>query len=43
MFREVWPEDNYFGKSQPSGDEELDILKEIFFADLGMPMTGIIN
>lgn len=41
MFREVWPEDNYFGKPRPNSDEELDILKEIFFADLGMPVTSI--
>lgn len=42
MHREVWPEDNYFGKPGLNNEEELDILKQIFFADLGMP-TGITN
>ncbi|VVC29572.1 Hypothetical protein CINCED_3A024542 [Cinara cedri] len=37
--REVWPENDVFGKPRLSSDEELDILKEIFFADLGIPMT----
>ncbi|XP_050054655.1 protein timeless homolog isoform X3 [Aphis gossypii] len=33
--REVWPEDSYFGKPGLNSDDELDILKQIFFADLG--------
>uniref|UniRef100_A0A2S2NUZ1 Protein timeless n=1 Tax=Schizaphis graminum TaxID=13262 RepID=A0A2S2NUZ1_SCHGA len=37
--REVWPEDDYFGKPGLNSDDELDILKQIFFADLGTP-TG---
>uniref|UniRef100_A0A2H8TU68 Protein timeless n=1 Tax=Melanaphis sacchari TaxID=742174 RepID=A0A2H8TU68_9HEMI len=37
--REVWPEDGYFGKPGLNSDEEIDILKQIFFADLGTP-TG---
>lgn len=41
MFREVWPEDNYFGKPGLTNDEELDILKQIFDADLGKP-AGIL-
>lgn len=40
MFREVWPEDSYFGKPGLNSDDELDILKQIFFADLGT-LTGI--
>lgn len=40
MFREVWPEDSYFGKPGLNIDDELDILKQIFFADLGI-VTGI--
>ncbi|XP_050538805.1 protein timeless homolog [Daktulosphaira vitifoliae] len=35
--REVWPENGYFGALQLNVDEELDILKQIYFADLGMP------
>lgn len=34
-YREVWPEDSYFGKPGLSSNEELDILKQIFYADLG--------
>ncbi|KAF0730149.1 protein timeless, partial [Aphis craccivora] len=37
--REVWPEDGYFGKPGLNSDDELDILKQIFFADLGT-LTG---
>ncbi|XP_050066512.1 protein timeless homolog isoform X2 [Aphis gossypii] len=37
--REVWPEDSYFGKPGLNSDDELDILKQIFFADLGT-LTG---
>lgn len=36
--REVWPEDSYFGKSGLNSDDELDILKQIFYADLGTPI-----
>lgn len=42
MSREVWPEDNYFGKPGLSNNDELDILKQIFYANLGLP-TGIFN
>lgn len=38
MFREVWPEDSYFGKPGLNSDDELEILKQIFYADLGMPI-----
>jgi len=41
MFREVWPEDNYFGNSGLNSDEELDIFKQIFYADLGEPAGKI--
>lgn len=41
MFREIWPEDSYFGKPGLNNDEELDILRQIFSADLGTPI-GII-
>jgi len=40
MLREVWPEDNYFGKPGLSSDDEFNILKQIFYADLGTPTTG---
>ncbi|XP_015364645.1 PREDICTED: protein timeless homolog [Diuraphis noxia] len=36
--REVWPEDSYFGKPGLNIDDELDILKQIFYADLGTPI-----
>lgn len=36
--REVWPEDSYFGKPGLNSDDELDILKQIFHADLGTPI-----
>ncbi|XP_025415567.1 protein timeless homolog isoform X4 [Sipha flava] len=36
--REIWPEDSYFGKPGLNHDEELDILKQIFSADLGTPI-----
>lgn len=37
MFREVWPEETYFGKPGLNSEDELDILKQIFYADLGLP------
>lgn len=37
MYREVWPEDNYFGNSGLNSNEELDIFKQIFYADLAKP------
>lgn len=40
MFREVWPEDDYFGKPGLSSNDELDILKQLFYANLGTP-TGV--
>lgn len=40
MGREVWPEDNYFGKPGLNSNDELDILKQIFYANLGPP-TGM--
>lgn len=40
MYREVWPEEGYFGRPGLNCEEELDILKQIFYADLGTP-TGI--
>jgi len=43
MFREVWPEDSYFGKPGLNSDDELDILKQIFHADLGTPIGIIIH
>jgi len=42
IFREVWPEDSYFGKPGLNSDDELNILKQIFYADLGTP-TGIYH
>lgn len=38
LFREIWPEVSYFGKSGLSNKDELDILKQIFYADIGEPM-----
>lgn len=43
MFREVWPEDSYFGKPGLNSDDELDILKQIFYADLGTPIGIVIH
>lgn len=43
MLREVWPEDGYFGKPGLNNDEELDILKQIFVADLGIPSESDEN
>lgn len=35
IFREVWPEDSVFGNPGLNSNGELDILKQIFDADLG--------
>lgn len=34
MFREVWPEGDVFGSSDVEPEEELDLLKQIFNANL---------
>lgn len=38
LFREIWPEVSYFGKPGLSNKDELDILKQIFHADIGVPI-----
>lgn len=39
-FREVWPEQNIFGSSEVTSEEELALLKTIFFADIGAESLG---
>lgn len=35
IFREVWPEDDCFGSPNSTPEDELLLLREIFFTDLG--------
>ena len=36
IFREVWPENDCFGNKDMSRDEEMNCLKEVFYADLDL-------
>lgn len=35
FYREVWPEDDCFGSLTAAPEDELMLLREIFFTDLG--------
>ncbi|XP_020292361.1 protein timeless homolog isoform X2 [Pseudomyrmex gracilis] len=41
--REIWPENDCFGRADMPLDEEFQALHEIFFADLGVEETGTQN